>query len=74
MTSGGCDAKGSSTGYRAPAPTTSDGLRIAIFYTEVHNRLLVPLTAADRPPDPELRATLATIDRHITQACLPNAA
>lgn len=58
---------------------TSDGLRAAIFYTKVHDRLLGPLMAADKPPaDPELRAALATIDTHITtsihRARLPNAA
>jgi hypothetical protein len=29
---------------------TSDGIRIAVFYTKVYNRLLVPLTAADQAP------------------------
>ena len=29
---------------------TSDGLRFAIFYTKLHNRLLRPLLAADQPP------------------------
>jgi hypothetical protein len=28
---------------------TGDGIRIAIFYTKIYNRLLVPLTAADQP-------------------------
>ena len=58
---------------------TPDGQRVAIFYTKVHNRLLRPMLAADRPPAPtELRAALTTIDRHvrgyIDQACLRNAA
>lgn len=45
---------------------TSDGQRVAIFYTKVHHRLLRPLLAADRPPAPtELRNALATIDRHV---------
>ncbi|HEY5855982.1 MAG TPA: hypothetical protein VIW24_18570 [Aldersonia sp.] len=45
---------------------TTDGLRVAIFYTKVHDRLLRPLIAADKPPAPlELRRALATIDRHI---------
>ena len=36
---------------------TPDGQRVAIFYTKVHDRLLRPLIAADRPPaPPELRA------------------
>lgn len=58
---------------------TPDGLRVAIFYTKVHDRLLRPLIAADQPPAPlELRRALTTIDRHIhaytDQARLPNAA
>jgi hypothetical protein len=58
---------------------TTDGIRIAIFYTKIYNRLLVPLTAADQPQaPPELRNALATITRHVdqyaTQARLPLAA
>ena len=58
---------------------TSDGLRFAIFYSKVHDRLLRPLLATDQPPaPPQLRAALATINRHIDQqlahARLPNAA
>jgi hypothetical protein len=45
---------------------TSDGQRVAIFYTKVHDRLLRPLIGADHPPAPaELRTALATIDRHL---------
>ena len=45
---------------------TSDGIRIAVFYTKVYNRLLVPLTAADQAQaPPELRAALVTITRHV---------
>jgi hypothetical protein len=45
---------------------TSDGLRFAIFYTKLHNRLLGPLLAADQPPaPPSLRNALRTIDTHI---------
>lgn len=45
---------------------TSDGIRIAVFYTKIYNRLLVPLTAADQPQaPPELRQALRTLDRHI---------
>lgn len=58
---------------------TSDGLRVAIFYTKLYQRLLRPLLAADAPPaPPELRQGLATIDHHIngysTTAGLRNAA
>jgi hypothetical protein len=46
---------------------TPDGIRVAVFYTKVHNRLLRPLIAApDQPPAPlELRRALTTIDRVI---------
>jgi hypothetical protein len=45
---------------------TADGLRVALFYTKVHNRLLRPLLAADQAPAPApLRQALATIDRHL---------
>jgi DNA-binding PadR family transcriptional regulator len=45
---------------------TPDGLKVAIFYTKLHNRLLRPLLAADQPQAPaELRAALRTIDQHI---------
>jgi len=37
-----------------------------VFYTKLGNRLLRPLLTADTPPAPlELRAALATIDRHV---------
>jgi len=39
---------------------TEDGIRIAVFYTKIYNRLLVPLTAANQPQaPPSLRAALA---------------
>lgn len=45
---------------------TPDGLKVAIFYTKLHSRLLRPLLAADQPQaPPELRAALRTIDQHI---------
>ena len=45
---------------------TEDGIRIAVFYTKVCNRLLVPLTAANQPQaPPDLRAALAAITRHV---------
>ncbi|MCE7010476.1 hypothetical protein LWC34_47895 [Kibdelosporangium philippinense] len=45
---------------------TEDGLRIAVFYTKIYNRLLVPLTAADQPQaPPELRQALRILDRHV---------
>ncbi len=58
---------------------TDDGIRVAIFYTKVHNRLLRPLIAADQPQaPPALRDALTVIDRHvddyITHARLPKIA
>jgi hypothetical protein len=45
---------------------TTEGQRVAIFYTKVHNRLLRPLLAANAPPaHDELRQALRTIDRHV---------
>jgi hypothetical protein len=42
---------------------TPDGLRWALFYTKVHDRLLGPLLDADKAPAPvELRQALRTID------------
>ena len=59
---------------------TGDGLRFAIFYTKLHDRLLRPLLAADKPPAPSpVRNALRVIDIHITERIdrarlLPNAA
>ena len=45
---------------------TSDGLRVAVFYVKIHDRLLRPLIAANSPPAPlPLRQALRTIDHHI---------
>ena len=45
---------------------TTDGIRIAVAYTKIYNRLLVPLTAADQPQAPrELRHALRTLDHHV---------
>jgi hypothetical protein len=54
-------------------------LRVAVFSTKLHNRLLVPLIAADQPHGPaELRAALQVITRHVDgyveRARLPQAA
>ena len=38
---------------------TPDGIKFAVFYTKLHNRLLRPLMAADQPQaPPELRHAL----------------
>jgi hypothetical protein len=45
---------------------TGDGVRFALFYTKVHDRLLHPLLAADIPPaPPPLRAALHVIDQSV---------
>ncbi len=46
---------------------TPDGIKVAVFYTKLHNRLLRPLLAAGQaqaPPEPH--AALRTIDRHVS--------
>jgi predicted MarR family transcription regulator len=58
---------------------TPDGLKFAIFYTKVHDRVLAPLFASGQPQaPPQLRAALRTIDHHIderlAEARLPAAA
>ena len=59
---------------------TTDGIRVAVFYRKVHDRVLRPLIAApDRPPaPPELRRAIAIIERivndYITNARLQPAA
>ena len=58
---------------------TPEGLRVALFYTKVHARLLRPLLAADHPPASlDLRQALRTIDAavadYITNARLGRAA
>ena len=58
---------------------TPDGIRTAIFYTKVQNRLLRPLLAADQSQAPaELRHALRVLDRqvddYITRARLGRAA
>jgi hypothetical protein len=57
---------------------TDDGLAFAIFYTKVHNRLLRPLMATDRPQSPPpVRAAIRTLNAHIdarlADARLPSA-
>lgn len=45
---------------------TSDGQRVAVFYTKIHNRLLRPLLAAHDPPAPlPLRHALRVINYHV---------
>jgi len=45
---------------------TPDGVKMAVFYTKLHNRLLRPLLAADQPQAPPgLRQALRVIDQHV---------
>jgi len=58
---------------------TPDGVKMAVFYTTLHNRLLRPLLAAGQPQAPPgLRQALHAIDQHaddyITRARLGKAA
>ena len=42
---------------------TPEGIRVAVFFTKLDNRLLTPLLDAHAPPAPvELRQALRTID------------
>src|SRR6266480_5579523 len=57
---------------------TPDGLKFAIFYTKVHDRVLTPLFASGPQAPPQLRAAMTTIQHHIdhrlASARLPMAA
>ncbi len=45
---------------------TPDGLRVAIFYTKVRDRILRPLLQADRPPAPvQVQRALLTLDQAV---------
>ena len=45
---------------------TSEGVRVAVFYTKLQNRLLRPLLDADRPPAKiEIRRALATLEHSV---------
>ena len=51
----------------------SDGIRVAVFHTKVHDRLLRPLLAADQPPAPlPVRQALRTLD-HAVDSYVNNA-
>lgn len=58
---------------------TPDGLAFGVFYTKVHDRVLRPLMAVNRPQAPhDVLAALRTIERHVndrvTAVTLPTAA
>jgi hypothetical protein len=45
---------------------TPEGIRVAVFYTKVQNRLLHPLLEADKPPaPPEVRRALTTLEHSV---------
>jgi hypothetical protein len=45
---------------------TPDGIRVAVFYTKLQNRLLRPLLQADKPPAPiDVRRALATLEHSV---------
>jgi predicted MarR family transcription regulator len=47
---------------------TSEGIRVAVFYTKLQHRLLCPLLDADKPPAPiEVRRALATLTSAVNQ-------
>ena len=52
---------------------TPEGIRVAVFYTKLHGRLLRPLLDAHQPPAPiELRRALGTIE-HVLGDYIANA-
>jgi hypothetical protein len=47
---------------------TSDGIRVAVFYSKLQNRLLQPLLDANKPPATiEIRRALATLESGVNQ-------
>jgi hypothetical protein len=47
---------------------TNDGIRVAVFYTKLQNRLLRPLLDANKPPAPlEIRRALTTLEHAVNQ-------
>jgi hypothetical protein len=47
---------------------TPDGIRVAVFYTKLQNRLLRPLLDSDKPPAPtEVRRALGTLETAVNQ-------
>ena len=58
---------------------TDEGMRVALFYTKLRDRVLDPLLEADQPQaPPKLRAALRTIqravDEYVANACIGTAA
>jgi hypothetical protein len=47
---------------------TPEGIRVAVFYTKLQNRLLRPLLDADKPPAPtQIHRALRTLETAVTQ-------
>ena len=47
---------------------TSDGIRVAVFYTKLQNRLLRPLLDANQPTASiEIRRALTTLEHAVTE-------
>jgi predicted MarR family transcription regulator len=47
---------------------TPEGIRVAVFYTKLQNRLLRPLLDADKPPTPiGVRRALGTLETAVNQ-------
>jgi hypothetical protein len=47
---------------------TSEGIRVAMFYTKLQNRLLCPLLDPNQPPAPiEIRRALTTLEHAASQ-------
>lgn len=58
---------------------TSDGMRVVLFFTKVHDRVLRPLLAADGPPASlkvrsALKTIYQTVDEYVAQARIREAA
>jgi predicted MarR family transcription regulator len=52
---------------------TNEGIRVAVFYSKLQNRLLRPLLEADKPPAPiDVRRALATLE-HAVKSYADNA-
>jgi hypothetical protein len=50
---------------------TPEGIRVAVFYSKLQNRLLRPLLAANQPPAPlDVRRALATLERAVNDYTL----
>ena len=50
---------------------TPEGIRVAVFYTKLQNRLLRPLLEADKPPAPiDVRRALKTLERAVNDYVL----